>query len=302
MAAAALFVLAGGFAPAAHAEEAPADAAEHGEHWQLSRFPINHADPEKQIPSIEDRNKDPLQFGYFLQDLNNEAVKAERLGDWRAALRYWRADALAVPDMAVGFGKACRAYQMLGELEHAIEFCSQALNREGSTVEDYLRYAELLTSRPAALSPVEIQDLDAMVKHLREKEQPGPAAVVECRQGVKLDDVVRLQSCTAVLGKLSPTDPHTLTFQWSFAMLRRDYREANRLLAAMEKTSMNRQALAQARDTTAHESAWWRRPLTDWRYSLALLVSLAASVGGLFMLRRRMSRLEPGGPGPAPAT
>jgi tetratricopeptide (TPR) repeat protein len=290
VAATALFLIAAGFAPGARAEDA---AEPHGEHWQLSRFPINHAEPEKQIPSIEERNKDPLQFGYFLQDLNNEAVKAERLGDWRAALRYWRADALAVPDMAIGFGKACRAYQMLGELEHAIEFCSRALNRDGATVEDYLRYAELVTSRPVALSQLEAQDLDAIIKHLREEEQPGPAAVVECREAVKLDDVARLQSCTAVLAKLSPADPHTLTFQWSLAMLRRDYRQAQGLLAAMEKTGMNRQALAQARATTALESAWWRRLLTDWRYALALLVSLAASVGGLFMLRRRLSRFEP---------
>ena len=45
---------------------------------------------------------------------------------------------------------------------------------------------------------------------------------------------------TTLLGKLSPQDPHTMTFQWSYAMLRQDYGEAKRLVAAMEKTDMNR--------------------------------------------------------------
>jgi tetratricopeptide (TPR) repeat protein len=286
-------------APAQAADPAPEPTPEHPQHWQLSRFAINWDDPESRIPTVEERNKDPLQFGYFLQDLNVEALKAERNGDWRAAVKFWRADAKAVPDMAVGFSKACRAYQMLDEVDQAIEFCSKALNLEGSLLEDYLRYAELVTGKPAALSAVDTQDLDAIVKHLRDTEQPAAAAVVECRTGVKLEDRVRLERCTQVLAKTSAQDPHTLTFQWSYALLRKDYGEAKRLLGVMEKTNMNRQALARARDATAEASAWWRRPLTDWRYAVATLTVLLLGAGAALFLRRR---LEPSaGSGPAPA-
>jgi tetratricopeptide (TPR) repeat protein len=306
-AAAALFFVAtmvGGTAQAEEEASKETPPGEPAEHWQLSTFRINFADPESQIPSAEERDKNPLQFGYFLQDLNTEAMKAERKGDWRAAVKLWRAAAKAVPDMAIGFGRACRAYQVLGEVDDALQFCARAVNREGSTVEDYLRYAELVTSRPAVLSSVEVEDLDAIVKHLREKgEQAGPAAVVECRLGVKLEDGVRLARCTEVLGKLSPQEPRTMTFQWSYAMLRQDYGEANRLVASMEKSSMNRQALAQAQEATSKASAWWRRPLTDWRYAVGLGLGLAFAVIGLLLLRRRMSRLETStDPGAAAAT
>lgn len=287
------------------ASPVPAADANGAKKWQLSQFSINHADPESSvIPSIDQRNKAPLEFGYFLQDLNTEALKAERQGDYRTAVKYWRTAAKAVPEAAVGFGKACRAHQILGEREQALEYCSKALNREGATQEDYLRFGELATQKPLALTQLEIQDLDAVVTHL--KAQPGvagPTAVVECRLGVKLDDPVRLARCTKVLGTLSPNDPRTMTFLWSYAMLRKDYREAKRLVAAMEKTSMARPALAQVREATAKASAWWRLLFTDWRYGLGLLGAVGLVAGGLVLLRRRVSRLDTsGGTGPAPAT
>jgi tetratricopeptide (TPR) repeat protein len=287
--------------PGASAAAVPASPQK----WQLSRFPINHDNPESLIPSIEERNADPLEFGYFLQDLNTEAMKAEGKGDYRAALKYWRASAKAVPDMAVSFGKACRCHDILGEREQAIELCSRAINLEGATQEDYLRLAELITQKPLALSALEIQDLDAIVKHLRGiPGQEGPAAVVECRLGVKLEDVVRLQSCTPVLGKLSPNDPHTLTFLWSYAMMRKDYGEAKSIVKAMEVSSMARPALAKVKGATDKASAWWRRPFSDWRYAAGVVALIALVVGGLFLLRRRLA-LAPGagaGPGPAAAT
>jgi tetratricopeptide (TPR) repeat protein len=292
-------------APSAAAVEGSAQQGRDQQRWQLStRFPIHHDDPESAIPSIEDRNKNPLEFGYFLQDLAAEAIKAEQRGDWRAAARYWKANAKAVPDVAIGYGRACRAHQVLGEREQALELCATALNRMHPRGEDYLRYGELMTDKPLALTPLEIQDLDAVIAHLKkEPGQEGPAAVIECRLGVKLDDVVRLDRCTKVLGKLSPSDPHTLTFQWSYAMLRHDYGEAKRFVKLMEKSSMAPPALARVKDATAKASAWWRLPFTDWRYAVAVLGALLALALGLVLLRRRLSRLSPEpGAGAAPAT
>lgn len=261
--------------------------------WQLSRFPIDHKDPERRIPSIEERNKDPLEFGYFLQDLNTEALKAEREGNYRTSVKYWRAAAKAVPDAAVSFGKACRAYQIIGEREQAIEFCSKALNLQGATEEDYLRFGELITQKPMPLSELEIKDLDAVIAHLRKEKEEAAAAVVECRLGVKLEDAVRLKSCTQTLNKLNPNDPRTMTFAWSYALLRKDYGEAKRLVAAMEKSAMPPAALANVKAATDKASAWWRRPFTDGRYALAAAVSLVSILIGLFLLRRRLARTEP---------
>jgi tetratricopeptide (TPR) repeat protein len=292
------------FAPAASAQaEAPAAAGGSPKRWQLSRFPINHDNPESAIPSITERNNDPLEFGYFLQDLNTEALKAEREGDYRTSVKYWRAAATAVPDAAVSFGKACRAYQKLGEREQAIEFCSKALNLQGATEEDYLRFGELVTQKSMPLSELEVKDLDAVVAHLRAEKQEGGAAVVECRLGVKQEDAARLQRCTQVLSKLSPNDPRSMAFMWSYAILRKDYGAAKRLVAAMEKAGMPKVALAEVKAATDKASAWWRRPFTDWRYAVGAVAALIFAGLGLALLRRRLARVE-GAPsaGTAPAT
>lgn len=277
----------------------PASADEPVPHYQLSQFPINFEDPESQIPSIQQRNDNPLEFGYFLQDLSAEALKAERAADFRKAVKFWRASAKAVPDEAVAFSRACRAYQLLEERDHALEFCGRALNLHGVTPTDYLRFSELTVTTGASLTDTEISDLDAAVKHL--SAQPngvGPSAVIECELGVKLEDEQRLLHCTSVLVKTTPNDPHTLTFQWSLAMKRRDYSEARRLLAAMAQASMTPTALAELRAATDKAAIWWRRPFTDPRYGFGLVCVIA--LGALLLVRKR-AQLRDATVGGAPA-
>jgi hypothetical protein len=298
---AAVVVLALGscLAPSAHAEE-PA-AAPGKPHYQLSQFPINFEDPASQIPTIAERNANALEFGYFLQDLSAEALKAERKKDYRAAVKFWRASAKAVPDEAIAFSRACRDYQILEEREHGMEYCGKALNLNGATVEDYLRFSELTVSAPIPLTDLEAQDLDAIVKHLNaQPDAAGPAAVVECELGVKLEDEKRLAHCTSVLAKTTPNDPHTLTFQWSLAMKRRDYSEARRALAALAKSAMTPEALGQLVAATDEATKWWKRPFTDPRYGFALLALIG--LGTLLVVRKRAQvRATPAAPPPAPA-
>src|SRR6185295_4402181 len=46
---------------------------------QLSnKFPVNLNDPKSNIPTIAERNKDPIQFGYWLMDLTVLADNALR--------------------------------------------------------------------------------------------------------------------------------------------------------------------------------------------------------------------------------
>jgi tetratricopeptide (TPR) repeat protein len=284
-AAALVLALGTAFSPTAHADESspPTNAKPH---FQLSQFAINFDDPESKIPTIQERNANALEFGYFLQDLSAEALKAERKNDYRTAVKFWRASAKAVPDEAVAYSRACNDYQLLGEREHGMEYCGKAMSLHGSRVEDYIRFAELVVSSPLALTDAEVQDLDEAVKHLSaQPEAQGAAAVVECHLGVKLEDEKRLKHCTSVLVKTAPNDPHTLTFQWSLAMKRHNFSEARRLLAAMGKSAMTPEALAQLQAATEEAAKWWKRPFTDPRYGFGLLALLG--LGALLVFRKR---------------
>src|SRR6478736_3264699 len=282
------------FAAHAHAQEAPA-AGTPPQHFQLSHFAINFDDPESQIPTIAERNLDPLEFGYFLQDLAAEALKAERKKEYGKAVKFWRASAKAVPDEAVAFSHACAVYQVMGEREHALEYCARALNLRGVTSAEYLRYAELMIAQPEPLTAAQVQDLDAAIAHLRAQPTGAdPASVIECQMGVKLEDEARLARCTAVLAKSMPNDAHTLTYQWSLAMKRHNYGEARGLLDKMAKASMQPSALADLRAATAKASAWWRRPFQDPRYGFALICLVGL---GAWLIVRKRAQLRDATPG-----
>jgi len=287
-----LLALGGAFATPARADEPSAPV--HPPHWQLSHFHINWDDPEANIPTIAERNADALEFGYFLQDLSAEAIKAESKSDYQYAVKFWRASAKAVPDEAVGFSHACRDYQILDEREKALEYCSRALNLNGVTTEDYARFGELTVQKPGPLTTLEIQDLDAAVAHLKKQENgAGPAAVLECGLGVKLDDEARLARCAPVLAKTAPNDPHTLTFEWALAMKRHDYAGARRLLDAMAKSTMTSAALADLRTATDMASAWWRRPFNDPRWGFGLLCLIGLLVVLVIRKRAQLRSAQP---------
>ncbi|MES1175760.1 MAG: hypothetical protein ABUL62_15670 [Myxococcales bacterium] len=284
-AAALVLAIGAAFSPAAHADESSPPTNEKP-HFQLSQFAINYDDPEAKIPTTQERNANALEFGYFLQDLSAEALKAERKKDYRTAVKFWRASAKAVPDEAIAFSRACRDYQILEEREHGMEYCGKALGLHGSTVEDFLRFSELVVSSPLALTDAEAQDLDAAVKHLdAQPDAQAAAAVVECQLGVKLEDEKRLAHCTSVLAKSAPNDPHTLTFQWSLAMKRHDYSGARVLLAAMAKSAMTPEAISRLQAATDEAAKWWKRPFTDPRYGFGLLA--LTGLGALLVFRKR---------------
>jgi hypothetical protein len=64
-------------------------------------FPIDDANPEAGVPTQVQANERPLDFGYYLQDLNERAERAVKRGDTDAAVRYYRAMAKAVPDSKI---------------------------------------------------------------------------------------------------------------------------------------------------------------------------------------------------------
>jgi len=89
-------------------------------------------------------------------------------------------------------------------------------------------------------------------------------------------DKKRLDACTKTLAQGAPQDPKTLSFRWSYAMLRHDYGEARSLIAELKKAGC-RNGDSKLTTATADASAWWRRPAT---YGRRHLPRTAARVAG----------------------
>jgi hypothetical protein len=290
-------------APAASAGDsaspAPAQQPRHMKkdgHWQLSRFPINYDNPEATIPTEAERNKEPLDFGYYLQDLASEGAYAEKSGDYAGAVKFWRALAKAVPDVATGFRRSCAAYEVLKDRYHGLDFCGSTLNQQGAVLEDYVHYGNVMLMKPEHLDAAELSDLENTIKHLRGQGGDGPLFIAEtltCELGVHEQDVKRLEPCTQALVKLKPNEPQTLSFLWSLAMFRHDYAAAQDYVDRLKTTSYNPALVARMAASVQSEKRWWKPFLSDWRYQASLLTVLLAAGVGLLSSRKKSSTSSP---------
>jgi tetratricopeptide (TPR) repeat protein len=209
--------------------QAPAPAASGG-HW-LSRWPIDDEHPDSKIPTEKERNAEPLQFGYWLQDLALKAEHASKRGDHLAAARFYEVLCKAVPDRAVGFGRACNEYEAAGELEKATNFCAEALLRDGLIVKDYTHFINLVLSKPGRLGEKETTALANVLAHMREDPEGRPFVdELECQIGARTSNVAQLKECTAALVARAPDDIKTITYQWTLAVADGQIREAETLL------------------------------------------------------------------------
>ena len=291
-------VLVLGFVAPARAEEAAPKPA----HWQLSqKFPIDPDSPEKSVPSVEERNHAPLEFGYYLQDLAAEGSEAEKKQDFAKAARFWATLVKAVPDVATGYRRACKAYEAAGDLAKAIDFCGAALNQADAIVDDFGAQARLVLSKPTLL-PTDVSYVDTLAKHLQDSKegQPGvglAGAHISCELGLRVEDIKRLDVCTKTLAQAAPHDIKTLSFRWSYAMLRHDYTEARGLLPELKKAGMPDAALQQLTAATAEASVWWRRP---GLYAAAGGVGLLLA-GWLLLKRKKQTPAPAAGPSASPA-
>jgi tetratricopeptide (TPR) repeat protein len=278
--------------------KAAASAPEPGaDHWQLSRWHINYDDPESSVPTAAQRDKNPLEFGYHLQDLLAEGQKAEEKHDDKTALKFWRAVAKGVPESNVGFFKACRTYERLGSREKAIEFCAKGLTLppEYSPLE-VTHYASLVLAKDTALDQREILDLDEVSNHLRDSKKPLAtfyAEQIQCDLAVRLGDEPRWVKCTTALGKLAPKDPRTITYQWSLAMKRTDFKAAAGFIAQAKQSAMKPESLAELeRALGAARSEQRNRWIQIGLGSLALALALAFAISRSIRWVRRPRRKE----------
>jgi hypothetical protein len=233
----------------------------------LSEHPIDDANPEASVPAPGHANANPIQFGYFIQDLLDRADQATGRGDHAAAVRYYRAIVKAVPDRSIGLGKLCAAYEANGEIDNALKACGVALTRTGVTIEDHARFGRLMIARPGRLGDQERGLLQASIGHLR--RQPGGllrAEQLQCDLALKQGDGAMLAACTAALMAAAPDDARTIGYQWALAVHRRDGDEARRLLERARRAGVTPSGIAAMETLAAAQPGFLRR----WGLPLAL--------------------------------
>jgi tetratricopeptide (TPR) repeat protein len=256
----------------------------------FSKWPVSDVDPVNSLPTAEQRDRDPLHFGYHLMDLADRAEAAVKKSDFAKAAGYYAAMAKAVPDAAIGFRRACEYYEKAGDRDKALEYCREALGVEGVIADDHARFARLLLARSAPLSAQDREDVTAIVQHLRMQEQHALAAHVQCELAARLEDDKQLAECSTALGKLAPDDPKTITYQWLYAIHRRDFAEADRLVARAARTDMQSEGARRMAEVTRRERSplrWFQlhlRWILAGAGALALLVALVLAVQ---LVRRR---------------
>ena len=268
---------------------APADQALAPGHLpgQLSsKFRIDSRDPESSIPSVKERNRSPLEFGYLLQDLVEFAARAQQSGDFEGAIKYYRAVAKAVPDVAKSWSKLCEAYETAKDRDRAIRACKYAIDRKGVELQDYLRYVRLILSGSGPLTASEQTELDAVLSHLSKQQEVAVAPLVvaqlRCEMGVKTKSVPTLEACTKELSRVAPEDSRTAVFLWNLALLKGQRAEAERYIGQAKKAGVVLENIERMQRTTSDMVGPPRRLII----ALGAVLACLAGAGALVWRRR----------------
>jgi len=226
----------------------------------LSQWPVNDADPKKSLPTTEQRDRNPLEFGYHMMDLADKADVAARKGDFTAVGRYYEAMSIAVPDRAIGYRKSCEGYEKAGDKEKALAMCRGALGADGLVIDDYLHFEKLLLAKSGSLSSSDVEDLTQVSLHLK-AEQGGMAAglQVQCDLAERLDDAKKLRDCTEAMARETPNDPKLLVYQWGLAMKEEDYKRAQALIDEARKKALKPAGIEMMERATQEQSAPMQR-------------------------------------------
>ena len=259
---------------------------------QLSTlFKINDADPESTVPTPQQRIGNPLEFGYYVQDLLAKAEAAAKRHDPQLVIKYYRALAAAISEQAQGWSLLCEAYVAAGEKAHALVACKYAIEREGATFNDYRRFVDLLATKDGELSSDERGVLQQVLAHLDgQPELRIETAHLRCQAAVKTKDATALENCTAVLAKTAPDDPKTIVFQWTLAVMRGDRDGAARLLERAEQAGVASENI----ERMSRVAGSWSRRVVGTAVACGAVIILAMLF--LIVTRRRLAaarRLAP---------
>jgi tetratricopeptide (TPR) repeat protein len=255
-----------------------------------TKFPIDDENPEKSIPSEKDRNANPLEFGYWIQDIATRADRASHKGDHMKAAKFYEALATAVPDRAVGAKHACMEYEEAGQRDLAINACARALTGDGLTVGDYQHFVHLVLAKEGRLGERDVQALDMVLTHMR--EDPGGHDAVdalECEIGTRTSNVAQLRECTANLAARSPNDVQTITYQWALAIQEGKYAEAERLIDRARDLGLGIDRLDSMRQATSAKARQHRIQVALAIAAIALLLAGVGVAGRAVLQRRRLT-------------
>jgi tetratricopeptide (TPR) repeat protein len=259
----------------------------------LSDWPVDDDNPAGSIPSESRRNSDPLQFGYWIQDLIMKAEHAAKRGNHEQAAKYWEALGIAVPDRSIAFSRLCDEYEADSDYDRAIEACGQALLREGLTVQDYAHFVHVVLAKPGPVEPKEAAALGQVLEHIRTEDAAHDVLHdLECQVGMRTANVPLLKECTAALVATSPDDPKTLSYRWALAMQENRFRDATKLIEAAKAKGAKPEGIASMERTTAEgKRLYWRR-VSLWTACLTLLLG-AMGVGARVLGARRRATTQP---------
>lgn len=220
---------------------------------QLStKFKIDANNPEASVPSDKEKNADPLEFGYFLQDLLDRAEAAATFRQLDLAVAYYRAVAKAVPDMAKGWSKLCEAYENIHMRDKAVRACRYAIERPGSELGDYQRFVRLEIAKEGPLDPTETAEVAKIFEHL--SKTPSLEVTVQrmtCDVAIHNGDVKSLEGCSKKLAELQPKEPTTVVYRWSLAMKKGEYGEAKRLLGEAKRLPIPPEGMRRMEEVTS---------------------------------------------------
>jgi hypothetical protein len=253
----------------------------------LSDWSVDDHDPEAHVPTPKQMNENPLQAGYWVQDVIMKAQLATKHGDHPAAIKYYRALFKAVPDKAISLVRLCAEYEAVDDLNAAINSCGLALMLDGVSINDYAHFVRLLLVKPGPLTPKDVAAATNVINHLKEDVAGKSAGYqLECELGVRVGDVPMLKECTTALAVSAPGDQKTLSFEWALAMQQSQYGRARTLLAqvkaagASDESVKNMELALDAGDR--HQRKWLAVTAGG---TLLFIVGLA--YGFVIMARRR---------------
>ncbi len=278
------------FSSAAHAAE--------GDHQWLSKWPIDDQDPAKSVPKDEDLKADPLQAGYFLQDLIAKAELASKAGEHGAAIKYYEALLKAVPTRAISLTKMCSEFEAMGNLKQAQNSCGLALALDGVTVGDYAHFVHLMLREQRPLTDQEILALNNVIDHMKHDDAGRQTGYeLQCEVAIRASDTAKLSECAAALAVAAPNDQKTLMYEWDLAVREHHFAKADELMEQAKAAGMKADGLRRM-ELATHEA----RSKRYWMFGLLFaggLTLLTCLVYALLAFAKRRGAPAPVAASPA---
>jgi hypothetical protein len=213
-------------------------------------FDYDH--PEANIPTQEEANANPLEFGYYLMELARSADQAEDAKDWEKALKVYRAMSIASPKRGVGPRKACALLISLKRTLEAEAPCRAVLVREDSTLADFSRWLRIVVREAEKMSPDVLAYAHEAIEHLR--KQPGgelTALQAACELAVHERTPLSAATCVPRLLELAPDEVTTLIFAWQAAVEAGQEDEANAFLERIRAKGVPQDAIDKLMNSAA---------------------------------------------------